>query len=903
MGEVYRARDAKLGRDVALKILPPLVSGDPDRVARFEREARTLAALNHPGIAHIYDAGQDGEHAYLAMELVEGDDLSAIIARGPMSLSDALPIARQLADAVETAHDQGIIHRDLKPQNIKIKADGTVKVLDFGLAKALAPDTGSGTSGSQNSPTLTARATQMGMIIGTAAYMAPEQARGRAVDRRADIWAFGVVLYEMLAGRRAFDGDDVSITLASILKEDVKWNALPADLPASIGRLLRRCLEKDPKRRLSSIGDARLELDDSTAPAEPSTPGAPRSGLSKHERWMWAALAGAAVIAAAVFAWRLASIRQTDPAVARFSVFPPAGSQFTGLAPRISISPDGRFLVFAAIAPGGADQLWLRKIDSTEIAPVPGTESGPTGLVPQSPFWSPDGRHLGFFVNSDVAAAQGESRLRVVDMLGGGVRPVCALPSNNPGGTWNAAGVILVSSQGTPGVQRVASGGGALTPVTTLDPAREEIAHLWPQFLPDGRHFIYSAVTKDRSKWAIVAGSIDSGERRQVVQAEYARFAAPNLLLYVKEQNLLAQYMDIGTRELTGEPFVIASGVALMSTNGRAAFAVSDTGVLVYGINPEAAQKSGFPERQLTWMDRTGKSLGAVGTPTTAMRFRLSPDATQVALIEPMAVRPGLGGGSLWIVNIGRNVRAPLAPASVATVSPTWSGDSARLTFGSTTENQRTALTERAANGATAAKPLYQQADYNLVPLDESADGKLLVFTGGRDNRRSLHILSRPDGKATTYLSGEFDYPQASLSTDGKWLAYVSNESGTYQVVVQSFPDPSKGKWPISTAGGQHPRWRRDGRELFYVDDEDRLIAVPVTTSPQFMPGRATTLFPLPGRSGLVRAALGAAYLYDASPDGQRFLVSIPKGASQVIPLTVTTNWTSLLKKPEAPAR
>ena len=892
MGEVYRARDSKLGRDVALKILPSLVSTDPDRLARFEREAKTLAALNHINIAHIYDAGREGEHAFLVMELVEGEDLSALINRG-LPLSHALPIARQIADALECAHENGIVHRDLKPANVKVRDDGTVKVLDFGLAKALTPDSAPGSQDSQNSPTLTNRATQMGMILGTAAYMAPEQARGRVVDRRADIWAFGVVLYEMLSGRRAFDGDDVSITLAGVLKEDVNWDALPADLPVSIRRLLRRCLEKDPKRRLGAISDARLEIDEATSPPDVGPSQAAPSGIGRNERRIWASVAGIALLAAGVFAWRSTGVSESTPAIARFAVFPPGDGQFSGAAPRMAISPDGQALVFA-VSQGSSDRLWMRRLDSVEVAPVAGTESGPHGLQPQSPFWSPDGRHLAFFFNTDTAG-KGESRLRIVDMLGGSVRQVAVLPSNNPGGSWNSDGVILVSSEGSRGIQRIPAGGGALTPVTTLDQARNEIAHLWPQFLPDGRHFLYLSQTKDRTNWAIFAGSIDSSERRQVIQAEYARFAAPDLLLYVKGDNLLTQVMDLGTRTLTGEPVSVATGISLMLNNGRAAFAVSDTGVLVYSSNPEAQLKSGVPDRQLTWMDRNGKPLGTAGALTTASRLRLSPDAMRVALIESVPGRVAGLSGALWVRDLGREVQAPLTPANLLTASPAWSSDSARVLFGSIVEGGGVTIVERASSGATPSKPVHGQPGSNVMPLDESSDGNVVVFSSGKGGVRSLHILSRPTGKSSTYLSGDFDYPQASLSSDGKWLAYVSNESGEHEVIVQPFPDPSGGKWQISTRGGIYPRWRRDGSELFYVDSEDRLVAVPVTTSRDFSPGRETTLFSLP--RGAPRVPIGAAYPYDVAPNGQRFLVSVPTSRSSVIPLMVTTNWTTLLKK------
>ena len=884
MGEVYRARDTKLGRSVALKVLPDLFASDPERLARFTREAQVLASLNHPNIAAIY--GLEGEA--LVMELVEGDDLSVLIARGPMPLADALLLARQIADAIEAAHEQGIIHRDLKPGNVKVRADGTVKVLDFGLAKALDANASSATSDSHNSPTLTARATQMGMIIGTAAYMAPEQARGKAVDRRADIWAFGAIVYEMLTGRRAFEGDDVSVTLASVIKEDPRWNALPGDLPPALTRLLRRCLEKDPKRRLSSIGDARLELEESVLPSSETAPAAAsRSGIGRLERAIWATGVGIAGIAAVLFALQATSSPETRPDVARFGVLPPGEGRFSGAVPRFSISPDGRLLVFAASPQlGKPDQLWLRRTDSIDVTPVAGSESVPGAQMPQSPFWSPDSGHLAFFVQD---AARG-SRLKVVNLQSGSTQYVCELPSNNPAGTWNRDGVILVSSQESKGIQRVPASGGIPVAVTTLDASRQEIAHLWPQFLPDGRHFIYQSQTADRREWAIFIGSLDSPDRRRLVQAEFARAAAPDLFLFVREETLFAQVLDAGTMTLTGEASVVATGVPSMSSNGRAGFSVSDTGVLVSSADTSDSRGASL---QLAWVDRNGKVLGSVGPPTSSLAVRLSPDGTRAALLEEAGDRASAPGRALWVADLERGVKAPLTTGRSA-VSPSWSADGLRVVFGSRTERGGFAIAEGAASGATAPRTIYEEAGHNIVPLDASADGQQVVFSRGLAGMRTLHALSRSDGKPSVYLANEFDHPQASLSYDGRWLAYTSNESGAYEIIVQSFPDPSKGKWPISTRGGSSPRWRRDGRELFYLDAEQRLIAVAVETAGGFVPGRSTPLFSVPFQ------ILGGAYTYDVARDGQKFLVSYPPGNSTVdsrVPLTVTTNWTSLLKK------
>jgi len=907
MGEVFRARDTKLNRDVAVKVLPAAFADDPERLARFTREAQTLASLNHPNIGAIYGIeeapaanGSGTPSRALVMELVEGDDLSTLIARGPIPVAETLPIARQIAEALEAAHEQGIVHRDLKPANIKIRADGTVKVLDFGLAKAMDPAGASSSNPNvSHSPTLTHQGTQAGLIIGTAAYMAPEQAKGKAVDKRADIWAFGVVLYEMLSGKRAFKGEDVSETLAAVLKDTLSMDTLPADLPASIPRLLRRCLEKDPKRRLGAMSDARFDLEEAAHPSDATSKGGARASLARSERGLWALLAGAASVAAIVVALRSPSDRDAAPVIARFGVPPPATGRFTSDPPRMAISPDGRYLVYAVTPqPGKPDQLWLRRLDSMEAAPVPGTESAADATAPQSPFWSPDARRLAYFVQSGTQAGRG-SRLRIVDMIGGAVQTTCDFPSNNGSGSWNADGVILVSTQETKGVQRVSADGCAPKPVTTLDASRHEIAHLWPEFLPDGRHFIYQAQTRARGEWAIFVGSLDSAVRRKVVQAEYARFAAPNLLLYAKGGNLLAQTMDLETHELTGESVVVTAGLYSVSANGRSGFTVSNAGVLVFSSNPES-QTTG-DERQLTWLDRAGKPLHTVGPPVTSYLLRLSPDASRVALLEELSERAAAVtvGRSLWVADLSRSVKAPLTSDRPA-LSPTWSADGARLRFASRDENDEFTIAERVASGATPASVVYEEKGTSAVPLDESRDGTLL-FTSvlQRAGLRSLQILSKPGGKATTYLSDGFDHPQASLSPDGRWVAFVSNESGTYEIIVQPFPDPSSGKWRISTNGGLAPRWRRDGRELFYLDAEQRLVAVSVTADRGFAPGKPTPLF---STLGLQSNLAGGAYWYDVAPDGQRFLFCLPAGgsalyASRDIPLTVTTHWTSLLTK------
>ena len=514
MGEVYRGRDATLNRDVAIKVLPAAMAGDADRLARFKREAQVLASLNHSNIAHVYGFESavlpDGSNAhFLAMELVEGEDLSERLKRGAIPTDEAIAIAKQIAEGLEEAHEHGIIHRDLKPANIKVTPDGKVKVLDFGLAKALEGDPGSSGANSQlsHSPTMSRHMTEAGMIMGTAAYMSPEQARGKAVDKRTDIWAFGAVLFEMLSGRRAFDGEDATEIISAVVKSEPEWSALPPNVPAHLRSIVTRCLVKDRKARIPDFCVVRFMLDGSlTATSAPAS--APTEKTPAWRRAMPWGLAVAAGLAALVFALRSPAVREAAPPVGRFAILPPEGQAFASV-PRMAISPDGQYLVVAI--PGGGskpEQLWLRRLDSTELTPIPGTEATPEAAQPQSPFWSQDAQRFGYFVESSTTGTR-VSRLRIAGLSGGAVQTMCDFPSNNAGASWNAEGVILVSTSGTNGVQRISASGCVPKPVTTLDASRDEVAHLFPEFLPDGRHFIYQSQTKTRGNWAIFVGSID----------------------------------------------------------------------------------------------------------------------------------------------------------------------------------------------------------------------------------------------------------------------------------------------------------------------------------------------------------------------------------------------------------
>ena len=877
MGQVFRARDTKLNRDVALKVLPDSFASDPDRLARFTREAQTLASLNHPHIAAIYGLEESGGVSALVMELVEGEDLAQRIARGAIPLDEALPIAKQIAEALEAAHEQGIIHRDLKPANIKVRWDGTVKILDFGLAKASEPAGGS-SSGISMSPTLSMHATQAGVILGTAAYMSPEQARGKAVDKRADIWAFGAVLFEMLTGTRAFAGGDVAETLANVINKEPDWALLPATLSPVLRRCLRRCLNRDPRQRIADAQDVRLTLEDAfdvdvTQMPTVASPAATRPRLA----WI-AASAVMAIVAAALAVPAVQHLRErSQPASSetRLDIITPA----TDVPEDFALSPDGKQIVFVASG-DGASRLWVRALSSTTAQPLPGTEGG------TAPFWSPDSRAIGFF---------SDGRLRRVNIEGGASQALATITGVGRGGTWNADGIILFAASPASPLFRVSASGGDVIPVTKLD---HQIGHRWPVFLPDGRHFLFGATGAETG--GIFVGSLDSPTITRltgttadlnVSAGVYRRDASADdgYMLWVRANTLLAQRLDLGKPALTGEPIVVANPVANNIVIGHGAISASRTGVVAYRGDAAAP-------KQLRWFDRSGKMLGSLGGVDGDMLSTpaVSPDGHRAAVS-----RRTQGNLDIWLIDDARVTRFTFDPAIEG--FPLWSPDGRRIAFRSRPHGTFD-LYQKSADGG--AQEVLLESAQNKLPLAWTAGARFLLYSANDEQTGTdLWLLPMKDGHASgaapvPFLRTPFNERSGTFSPDGHWVAYVSNESGADEVYVRPFREPAvtetsganagDGHWPASTGGGIYPRWRPDGREIYYIGPAGEMMAVPfAATGDSVQLGKPAMLFATKIDGGGIDILQG--HRYDVAADG-RFLITT-RLESPPIPITLVQGW------------
>jgi eukaryotic-like serine/threonine-protein kinase len=820
MGEVFRATDTRLRREVALKVLPDAVAADSLRMSRFAREAQVLAALNHPNIASIYGFEESSSTHALVMELVEGQTLQERIAQGPLPLDEALPIAHQIAEALEYAHDRGIVHRDLKPANIKIKSDGVVKVLDFGLAKALADDPAS--SDLANSPTLTAAATKAGLILGTAAYMAPEQARGRAVDRRADIWSFGVVVYEMLTGTMTFRGDTISDTLAAVIKTEPDWDALPRETPTSIRQMLLRCLHKESRQRLQSIGEARIAIDNARLQKDSPQPLAhvPAGHAVKKTSVLLPVTAGAALvllIIGLIFLVSLSLRRGTpsDPKVVRFAVQPPAGATLVSSGNRaVALSPDGSKLVLSVSTSDGT-RLFFRPLDGATATPIPGTEGG------LNPFFSPDGNWLGFLAND---------KLKKVALEGGTPLPVGNLSILMNGISWGADHFIYYVASPSSPIMRIPETGGTAQEVTKMQPEKGERGHVAPEVLPDGKTLLYTVLTGgSRDEGMLVAQRLDNGERKTLIsQGTSARFLPPNHLLYVSGGNLMAVEFDPRKLEVIGSAVTVMPDVAMLPDFGEAQFDVANNGTIAYLSGGKQST-----ENSLVWAEHDAKPQTLPVRPNLYESPRFSPDGKFLAL----TLR--LPDPDIWIYDIERGTLRRVTFAPGEDELAIWSPDGKHLAFASNGRKQAFLIP---ADGSGHEEPLFaNETHFHLQSW--SPDGKLIAFEKlGNSGQWEIWMLPfEGDRKPYSYLASEFRYSNPAFSPDGHWLAYATNESGRMEVFVQRFPGPGE-KVQVTADGGSHPVWSRDGRELIY-EASGTLWAAEVTTSPTFHMGKSRVLY------------------------------------------------------------
>jgi serine/threonine protein kinase len=865
MGEVYRAKDTRLDRTVAVKVLASHLSEDPEGKQRFEREARAISSLSHPHICALYDVGADRGLDYLVMELLEGETLAERLGKGPLPPAQALRFGVEIAEALGAAHRRGIVHRDLKPGNVMLTKSG-VKLLDFGLAKAhdgAAPGvTDLLRTQTRSAGPLTAK----GILLGTLQYMAPEQLEGKEADSRTDIFALGSVLYEMATGTKAFVGDSQAVLISSILKDEpAPISRVQSMTPPALDRVVKKCLSKDPDERWQSAVDVAGELrwiSEGSAQGEVTVTGAPR-GKTRQIFWkLTTLLAVGAALALAVLHWRAPS---SEARLMRFSIPAPERSSFSG---SLALSPDGRNLAFIA-ASGGTTSLWLRSLAS----PSPQAQSGTEGAV--HPFWSPDGRWVAFF-------AQG--KLKKIEASGGSPQTLCDA-ADSRGGTWSRDGVILFSASANAGLYRVSAAGGSIAQVTTLDPSGSEGDHRWPCFLPDGRHFLYLVTSGRPDHQGIFVGSLDSKESKRLLPAVSAvAYAPPGYLIFMNAGTLRSQPFDSVRLVLKGEPAPLAEQAwSDASLTGLGAFSVSENGLLAY-------RNGGAQTSQFAWFDRKGNRLGTVGPPGRFTEPCFSGDEKRMVFQST----DFSAMGNLWTMGLadGNMSRFTFSPSDET--EPLWSPDGKQIIWASNRSGVYD-LYEKGASGAGQDELLLKSIT-SKYPDDWSLDGKFVLYDEADPKTRfDLGVLPLfGDRKPRPYLKTEFNETHARFSPDAKWVAYASDESGRAEVYVQSFP-ATGGKWQVSSGGGDQPMWRRDGRELFYLAADGKLMAAEVNPSAStFQAGVPKPLF----EPHVPAAAITSNRNYIlVMADGQRFLINNSLEDAASFPINVILNWTSLLKR------
>jgi eukaryotic-like serine/threonine-protein kinase len=839
MGEVYRARDTRLEREAAIKVLPTDMALDRDRLLRFEREAKVLASLNHPNIAHVYGLEECGETRALAMELVPGVTL-----KGPLPIETALSYARQIAEALEAAHEKGITHRDLKPANLMITPDGVVKVLDFGLASV--PNREPDRSDPADSPTMTMDATHVGAIMGTAAYMSPEQAAGKPVDRRADIWSFGVVLYEMLTGTRLFTGETISHTLADVLRGPIDLDKLPPETPHVIRDLLRRCLVRDARKRLRDIGDARIAIDESLSESQRYVPKPARVA----PLWLARLLVGmAAALAVALACLAFIHFREKPPEtrLLTLAILPPDNT--SGVDFRGAISPDGKRVVFGARS-GNKTQLWVRSLESDSAQPIAGTEDG------TSPFWSPDSHSIAFFANE---------KLKRIDLPAEGSPLTLADTGFGLGGSWNTQGIILFASLNK-GLKRIPATGG--TPETVALGGTQ--LPVFPSFLPDGRHFLFTALREYSAPDGVLRlASLDSGETKALGTANRFGLYTNGRLLVLRGDTLVSQGFDERRMEAAQEALPVAHNVSW--------FDASRDGVLIY-------RTGNFSAQQLTWFDRSGTRTGIVGDPANLYTIEFSPDRKKIAVSWD---------DDVWIYDVARGLRSRFTYTPGVDTNPVWFPDGSSIAFCSNRSGVYAIY--RKSSAFTGGEDLLYSDSIDTLTDSWSPDGKfVMVHRRDPKTQEDLDVLPVTPNigaplKLSTFIKTPFRELHGRFSPDGRWVAYVSNESQRTEIYVAPFPGPG-GKQQISASGGTQPRWRGDGTEIYYAAQDGTLTAVEVSTKGNVVEVGAVHSLGIP----VVR---GRGWLYDVSSDGQHFLVAVPTQQKSAGLITLVYNWPLMLKK------
>lgn len=871
MGEVYRAKDTRLDRTVAIKVLPSHLSEDQQLKQRFEREARAISSLSHQNICALYDIGQQNGLNYIVMEYLEGESLAHRLMRGPLASEQVLRYGIQIAEALDKAHRQSIVHRDLKPANIMITKSGA-KLLDFGLAKYREQEESHTESQLE---TREGALTEEGIVIGTVQYMAPEQVEGKKADERTDIFALGEILYEMTTGKKAFEGKSKASMMSAILTtQPAPISAIQPMTPPALEHVVQKCLQKDPEERWQNARDLASELrwiSEQTSQSRVTSPGIARSKTRASIPWALSALLLLSTLAFGFLFYRYYSSfhAQTAPELLRLSFQLPENT--TIAAPgAMAISPDGKKVVFGVTDKQGKTSLYLRFLNSNVSHELSGTIDG------SYPFWSPDSRYVGFFA---------QARMKKIDINGGPAQVICDAPQAR-GGSWNKDGKIIFTKDANSGLSLIGPEGGTITPVTKIDSEHQESSHRWPNFLPDGRHFLFTIRSGNADARGVYAGSLDSKEtKRLLADASRAQYVAPGYIFFVREGNLMAASFDAHNSKINGEPFVVAEDIDVEGPLSNSSFSVSEDQKLIY-------MNSGSLENQMTWIDRNGNPVSKLGPPGTYFMANLAPDQKNLVVAIPES---STGGYDVWSVELTRGTFSRLTSNPATDVGAVWSPDQTKVVF----ESNRSGPFDLYIKSAIGSgdEQILLQSEYYKETDDWSSDGKYIMYEEIRPKTNSdLWILPMSgDHKPVPYLQTEFNEAHAQFSPDGKWVAYASDETGRPEVYVQSFPIVSGTKRQISTSGGDQPTWRHDQKELFYLGADGRMMAVPVKMNGTFEPGEPIALFQTHFGYNPISGSERAQYTVTA--DGQKFLLENLAKLSSETPINVMLNWPAVLKK------